>query len=151
MKTKYVVLAALLATNINSAYAYSLATVALKNEGTNPIGQTLLDRKMFIITYTVDGYPTSKIQPQELVPFYVAKRNFAEGALGFSLTYYENGIPGGKKCTFETSNNMTTNPDGSHSYNWTKNAIGANGAICTATIHSTDATNGSWEIRFTMQ
>lgn len=71
--------------------------------------------------------------------------------ISFSINYYENAINGGKKCEFETSNNAQKNPDGSYSYNWTKNAVGTNGAICIATILSTDTSNGEWVVSFTIK
>lgn len=64
---------------------------------------------------------------------------------------------GNKTCNFTTSYLNTIAPGGlftgttNQAPKWNKKAIGSGGATCTATITSTNFSNHSWHITFTMK
>ncbi|QFY78684.1 hypothetical protein DUD43_13785 [Alcaligenes faecalis] len=136
----------------SAVQAAPTATVTIKNLSTGTVYNTVQSLEE-IDTYAAanpkpatsissSGTNSFQVNPKPAGPFYL-----------LVLKYQATTPPatGGKECFFTSGYISEPIFGGMTGPEWGKETEGSGGAICTATITSTDPITGNWSVEFTMQ
>lgn len=129
-----------------AAYAGPPVTVIFKNLSAMEAHYTIVTVNESNTYTDANPKPTSTVAPSATNTYRV-QNNLSPNANGVVVRYKLGTSPlGAKECVFSSQyTKILTTP------NWTKNGTPSNGAICGATITSTNPSTHAWTVEFTIQ
>ena len=136
----------------SAAQAAPTATVTVKNLSTGTVYNTVQSLEEINTYAAANPKPATSISSSGVNSFQVSPT--PAGYFSLLVLKYQATTPpatGGKECFFTSGYISEPIFEGMTGPEWGKEAEGSGGAICTATITSTDPITGNWSVEFTMQ